>query len=288
MIGGNIKYYRSLAKADAGPPFITVWNTELGSSTGPNQILLPLVAGSAGNYNFIVDWGDGIKERITSYGDAHKLHTYNSPGIYTVTITGLVENWNFAISESTKIIEIQNWGCFQPTGSPCFYGCSNLDVTATDSIDLSKTTSIAGLFRGCVNLVGNSSFANWDTAHIQLFGSGNNGFIRDCRKFNAPISGWNTSSATAYNEFAFGANVLDQNFGSYNMENATLIGNMLRDTNLSVENYSNTLIGWASQNLQPNLTLRSRRLRYNAEGQAARQYIINNFNWTFLEDSLAT
>lgn len=200
----------------------------------------------------------------------------------------MLGGFNFAVTnEGRKLLEITQWGCYRHGTSPSFYGCSELDVTATDVPDLSGTNSIAGMFRGCVKLVGNASFANWDTRHIQLFGTGNNGFIRDCKLFNAPISGWDTSSAVAYNEFAFGANALDQNFGGYNMENTSLISNMLRDSNLSVANYSNTLIGWASQNLKPNLTLRSRGLRYNAAGQTARQYIINNFNWTFLEDSLA-
>ena len=283
-----IQFFGSTVKPkDWGVPFVTVWKTDNPGDSASNQITLPLY--SVGNYDFLVDWGDGSKNRIKSFGDLNKTHTYPIPGVYEVKIYGTLQNLNFAVTnEGPKLLEIAQWGCFQPTGSPAFYGCTEMDVTATDVPDLSLTNSIAGLFRNCSKLEGNASFALWDTAHIQFFGTGNNGFIRNCPLFNAPISGWNTSSATAYNEFAFGAASLDQNFGNYNMENATLISNMFRDSGLSVENYSNTLIGWASQNLQPNLTLRSRGLRYNLAGQDARQYIINNFNWTILEDSLAT
>lgn len=283
---GLMQYYRTLGGKDWGDPFTTIWKTDNVGDTGVNQIRIPVVAG--GTYDFLVEWGDGTKNRIKSATDPNVTHTFPSPGTYEVKIYGFLSSLNFATTnEGRKLIEISQWGCYRQGASPTFYGCSELDVTATDVPDLSATNSIAGMFRGCVKLVGNSAFANWDTGHIQFFGTGNNGFIRDCKLFNAPISEWNTASGTAYNEFAFGANALDQNFGNYNMENTTLIANMLRDSNLSVENYSNTLIGWAGQNLKPNLTLRSRRLRYNATGQAARQYIIDNFNWTFLEDSLA-
>lgn len=285
---GVIKFFGSGAHR-LNNPFVTLWKTDNPGVSGSNQIKLPLSV--AGTYDFLVEWGDGTRDRIHTWSDPKRIHTYSSPGIYEVKIRGKFLGLAFNAAESgtegNKLLEISRWGCYQHLPNPAFYSCPNMDVTATDVPDLSLTNSLAGMFRGCLNLKGNASFALWDTAHIQLFGSGNNGFIRDCKLFNAPISEWNTSSATSYNEFAFGANALDQNFGNYNMENTTLVANILRGTKLSVENYSNTLIGWAAQNLKPNLTLRLDPLRYNAAGQAARQYIIDNFNWTFIGDGLA-
>lgn len=286
-----IQFFGSTVKPkDWGVPFVTVWKTDNPGLTPSNQIRLPL--SGSGIYDCLIEWGDGTRDLINFWTNPKKIHTYPLPGTYEVKIYGKFAGLTFNSVESgaegNKLLEITQWGCYQHLSIPAFYGCSNLNVTATDVPDLSLTNSLAGMFRGCVNLIGNASFANWDTGHIQLFGTGNNGFIRSCPLFNAPISGWNTSSATAYNEFAFGAGSLDQNFGNYNMENTTLVDNILRGTNLSVENYSNTLIGWASQNLKPNLTLRLDPLRYNSAGQAARQYIIDNFNWTFIGDSLAT
>ena len=57
---------------------------------------LPLVKN--GNYNFIVDWGDGLKVRITDYDTLGVGHGYESDEYgknYLVTITGIIEGWQF-------------------------------------------------------------------------------------------------------------------------------------------------------------------------------------------------
>src|SRR5690625_826555 len=59
-------------------PFITTWEVTAGSLdiTVPTQ---------GTGYNYTIDFGDGtIQNNVT--GDA--THTYNAPGIYTVTISG--------------------------------------------------------------------------------------------------------------------------------------------------------------------------------------------------------
>ena len=56
-----------------GKPFITVWNTTKPGSSGNNQIKLPLR--SSGTYLFLVDWGDGTDDIITSWNQAEVVHT---------------------------------------------------------------------------------------------------------------------------------------------------------------------------------------------------------------------
>ncbi|TFH28865.1 MAG: hypothetical protein E4G98_04715, partial [Promethearchaeota archaeon] len=68
--------------------FLSVWDTSCLSdgSSAIDQIRLPLTP--EGNYNFLVQWGDGTSDVITSYSDPKVTHTYAPAGIYVVNITG--------------------------------------------------------------------------------------------------------------------------------------------------------------------------------------------------------
>jgi len=97
--------------------FVTRWNTDVTGGkveTKTNQLKLPLGAG--GTYDFVVDWGDGNKDRIGSYYQAQVTHTYATPGEYEVTITGICEGFGFGnflfagIGDRAKLSDVRQWG----------------------------------------------------------------------------------------------------------------------------------------------------------------------------------
>ena len=63
-------------------------------SSANNQYTLPTVSG--GNYDFEVSWGDGTTSNIDSWDHSDVVHTYSSPGIYEISITGTFEGVMFA------------------------------------------------------------------------------------------------------------------------------------------------------------------------------------------------
>ncbi len=68
-----------VAPADA---FVTTWNTDTYGNSNAQQVML---CTTSFEYNFNVDWGDGhIDEGVTS----DIVHTYDTPGVYTISITG--------------------------------------------------------------------------------------------------------------------------------------------------------------------------------------------------------
>lgn len=166
--------------------FVSVWRT--GSSS--EVIELPLQSGL--NYDFFVDWGDGSGiEHYTS--DSGVTHTYTNAGDYTVTITGLVEGWDFNSTDRSKekIISVVNFGDMGWIDlQDAFYDCSNLEsfsgggtFRVTDfsymfqntpslaNIDLSnfKTTSaesLAGMFSGA-NAIRTLDLSSFDTKKVQ-------------------------------------------------------------------------------------------------------------------------
>ena len=121
-------------------------------SSGNKQVCLPLE--SSGIYDFIVDWDDGNSDTITTWDQAEVTHTYTSSGVYALNITGTIIGWRFNNwGDQLKLIEIQQWGCLRLGNMGSYFsGCRNLVLTATDSLNLTGTTSLNQAFRNCTNL----------------------------------------------------------------------------------------------------------------------------------------
>src|SRR5680860_377835 len=82
-------------------------DTSLGD--GIASFALPTKTGY--NYNFVVDWGDGNSDIITTYNDPNITHTYTSGGVYHPKITGLFEAWFFNNGgDKSKFISLDAWG----------------------------------------------------------------------------------------------------------------------------------------------------------------------------------
>ena len=150
--------------------FVSTWNTvniSSGSSTS-NQLKLPLL--NNGNYNFKVNWGDGLTSNITSYNQAEILHTYASSGIYTITITGICDGWSFYNSgDKFKIVSVLQWGILKLgklIGN--FYGCKYLDLSiVSDVLNLTGITALDLLFMDCKALTTIAKLDEWDFTTVK-------------------------------------------------------------------------------------------------------------------------
>lgn len=253
---------------------INTANTSTGSSTS-TQFKLPTSALASTSYGFDVDWGDGnIDTGITAWNDSRVTHTYASSGTYTITITGLIRGFNFQnTGDRLKILDIQNWGTveFVPVTltSGAFWGCSNLNVSATDSPTF-LTGSQQGFFRACSSLVGNSSFGDWDLSpvdHLARFFDGctlfdqniNNWNVSNCTSFdsmffnmanyNRPLNNWDVSAGTIFNQMFRSAIVFNQNIGSWDLSNATSTIAMFYDATAFNNGGSDTIKNWNVSNV---------------------------------------
>lgn len=127
--------------------FITTWDTTKAGVTGSTSIRLPLVSGVA--YNFVVDWGDGSSETVTSSAISSKDHTYSVGGIYTVTISGTFQRIYFNDGgDKLKLLTIENLGAVGWTSfNGAFYGCSN-NTKCAGYVDWGSTTDLTNAWRG--------------------------------------------------------------------------------------------------------------------------------------------
>src|SRR5690606_23987261 len=186
-----------------------------------------------------------------------------------------------------------------------FFGCANLQITATDAPRLGNVTSFANIFNGCTVL--NADLNHWDVStitqlyHAFAFTGAFNGDIsgwdvsnvtgmwntfEDAKAFNQPIGGWNVSNVTDMTGTFAGASSFNQSLGDWDIANVTDMVNMLNGSGLSMSQYDATLTGWAAQQVQNGITLGADGLEYCAE--EPRNDLINNAGWTIIGDAQAT
>ncbi len=195
--------------APSSPDFVfTVDTTQAGSAS--DTFVLPLH--STGVYNFNVEWGDGNDDDITVYNQPEVTHVYAAGGTYTITISGQIEGWFFAnTGDDDKITNISNWGSLVITLKWAFYGCSNLDITATDAPTIT-TSTMEYMFRDCISLT-NPDFSAWDTSSVTYC----LGTFQNCALFNGDISTWDMSNVTLTQSMLSGCVVFNQPIGAWRL-----------------------------------------------------------------------
>lgn len=294
----------------AGTTFSSTWDTTKTStgSSGSNQIKLPLIA--TGNYNFVVDWGDGSTNTITSWNQAETTHTYASSGVKNLSIAGTIKGWQFAnVGDKLKITDISAWGPLQlGNDGAYFWGAANLNLTATDGPDLSATnnlsnmflnasklnadlsswdvsgvTNLNGAFRGAVMFNGNIS--NWNVSAVTTM----NGTFRGATAFNSDISGWNVGAVTNMSSMFNAAPAFDRNLAAWNVTNVSDMASMFASAGVSRANYDSLLIGWASQAVKANVEFNAGSSKYTqGPASAAHTTLTANRGWDITDGGVTS
>ena len=225
-------------------PFITTWKTDNPGISNDNQITIPTFPGES--YDYTVDWGDGSSETITT-SDA-LTHTYAVPGTYTVSITGsfprIYFNNGFSTNpqDNNKLLTIEQWGGIRwESMDNAFSGCANLQVLATDTPDLSRVFNLREMFFFCSNLVGNSSFNDWDVSNVQSMIA----MFRNT-PFNAPIGAWDVSNVNSFGDMFRDAPDFNQPIGGWNLANANSIALMFDNAS----SFNQPIGNWNTSNVQ--------------------------------------
>lgn len=213
----TLALHEMLLHADS-PFFISTWRTTAANET----ITLPLSGGSGSAYNFNVDWGDGTPtDVITSATDAKRVHHYATPGDHQVKILGTLHGWAFSnLGDRTKIRSVDNWGILRFTQGQTghFFGCTNLQINATDLPVLSA--SCGAMFRECISLSVAPSMARWDTSAVKNISEMFNG----ATAFDQDIGSWNTAAVTLMTRTFENATSFNQDIGRWNTGAVTGMG----------------------------------------------------------------
>ena len=230
------------------PSFVSVLRT----TSSSESVELPYEI--AGTYIGTIDWGDGS---ISANTYANRTHTYATSGDYTVTITGTLIGWSFAVNSNSnsKIIEVLQWGCLRLGNSGGYFlNCGNLSLSGvTDILTLTGTFDLSFMFNQCYNLTTINNLNSWNTTFItnmeEMFSEVSsfnqnigNWDVSNCTNmvsmfsntvFNnggsPSISGWTTSGVTNMSGM-FANTLFDQNIGNWNVSNVQQMGYMFFGT----------------------------------------------------------
>lgn len=211
--------------------FITTWDTNLAEGT---MVTLALV----GEVDATVDWGDGTMETVTTRSP---YHVYDIDGIYTVSVTGSVTEYNSsryggAASEKEKLINVDSWGQLGFTSMDhAFYRCHNLLSVPATSEGIEAVADMSGMFHSAWSFKGN--IGDWDTSSVtnmtEMFAHASSSFNQDIGgwdtssvtnmsgmfkcilEFNQDIGNWDTSSVTDMSEMFYHASSFNQDIGNW-------------------------------------------------------------------------
>ncbi|WP_422106258.1 BspA family leucine-rich repeat surface protein [Winogradskyella sp.] len=204
-----------LGEAPFCAPFVTQWQT---ISAG-EHITIPTFPEEI--YSYSVDWGDG-EYSLNQTGDA--THDYDTAGTYTVSIRGNFPRIYFNNSgDKNNIVDISQWGdnVWSSMGN-AFYGCSNLNISASDTPDLSEVTDLSYMFDGASSL--NASIGHWNMSTVTNMLN----MFHNASVFNQDIGNWNVSAVTNMSGMFYGASAFNRYIGSWNVSATTEMSYMFR------------------------------------------------------------
>jgi surface protein len=204
----------SLGRGVTNPgAFISTWDTRLtGSGTSnSSSVVLPLY----GTLAITASWGDGTTSIISSSAQVDRTHSYATPGIYTVTITGSGQGFiTYNNAEAIKLVDIGQYGSISGSTQLAFAQCSNLIGTAADKLIL-ETTSLWYYF--IYGSKFNGAIGNWDISKVTRLDA----MLYGASTFNQPLGNWNTSNVTTMEGMFTNAYAFNQNIGSWNTSKVT-------------------------------------------------------------------
>lgn len=242
--------------------FITTWKTDNPGISRDNQIAIPTIGFG---YQYTVDWGDGdVETGLTS--DA--IHSYKTPGVYKISITGKFPAIYFNnAGDREKILSVDQWGGINwKSMTRAFFGCSNLKVVAKDAPNLKEVKDMSGMFEEAINF--NQSINHWDVSNVQnmsrlfkdtpLFNqrldkwkvnqvTDMTGLFWGTSSFNQKISNWNVSNVNKMSYMFWNAKAFNQEIGKWNVSHVNAMGAMFEgaisfNQDLQKWNVSNVLI----------------------------------------------
>ena len=187
-------------------------------STAANQYRF--TRNTAYSYDYSVDWGDDqFNNNVTS----NITHTYETPGVYTISIIGNfpAQVNGFTNSDAGKLLTIDQWGSIPWLSmSNAYQDCRLMTYNATDTPDLSQVTSMSGMYSSCSLFNGNMN--NWNVSNVSNFSN----LLLAALEYDQPMDLWDVSNATNMAGMFLIATKFDQPIGNWNVSNVTNMSRM--------------------------------------------------------------
>jgi surface protein len=255
---------------------------------------------SASNINMAgMFLGSSFNQDISTW-DTSRVINMNSMFRGASSFNQPIENWDVSnVVDMTNMFydpinfsrPIGIWNVGNVTSmNRMFYNNSSVTRPFNENIgawNVSKVTNFADMFRiSKFNNSGSSDINNWTPVSCSNF----NGMFQSATVFNQPVEGWTLPTDRTYTmqDMFSGATSFNQPLGNWNIVSCSNMSGMLNSCGMDINNYSQTLIGWASQPdplIPRNITLGATGRQYTTPGSASRAILIADYNWTITGDT---
>uniref|UniRef100_UPI00404A2C15 BspA family leucine-rich repeat surface protein n=1 Tax=Flavobacterium sp. TaxID=239 RepID=UPI00404A2C15 len=219
--------------------FITIWRTFDNKITfdattvGPVSYTwqtLPPAAPSSGSGTFTTS-----SVLINNLPNDVSIQLNIAPQNFKRIITNPNNSLNFF---GLTLENINQWGAVEWISvENAFKLCNLLEITATDTPNLSQVTSMANMFDSCYLLNSPYNLNAWDISNVTDL----SGMFRNCQSFNQALSQWNTSNVTNMSGMFENAISFNLNIGNWDTMNVTNMSKMFfsaRDFNRNIGNWN--------------------------------------------------
>lgn len=149
-----------------------------------------------GSYNCTINWGDGRDiSKVNKHSYHLKNHVYLSPGIYTITMSGLFTILSFATCSISCLLmlSVEQWGNNRWMDLS-FSRCAKLVANYNDRPDFSYIQNMSGMFENCVLF--NGKLDNIDVSNATTMAN----MFKNANNFNQDISSWDISKVYTMEE----------------------------------------------------------------------------------------
>lgn len=215
------------------------------------------VVPTVGNgYNYTVDCDDAGPMAPTTNQSGDYRCIYDSPGLYTVVITGTFPQIRLGQYDSElewdnpkSLTSVKQWGTQQwRSMERAFAYASNVNIAEHAGVpDLSGVTNMYGMFEMATSF--NSDISHWNMSNITNIMN----MFSGASSFNQPIGRWDTRNIIDMTQILAGASSFNQSLENWNIQNVNSMSGILNHTAMSTENYDLTLSSWSQQPVKPNL-----------------------------------
>lgn len=197
---------------------------------------------NVGTFNATVNWGDGTaNSTITTYNDTDLVHTYVTPGIYTIRISGTFPNINFNNGgDRLKVRTVEQLGIVGWTRlQSAFDGCARMTKFIAGNCNTSAVPSAAYMFRNC-SALSVAEVGNLNTSNITTFQE----MFSGCATLTKlDVGSWNTGNANAFSSMFSACSALTElDVSNWNTANVTGMAGMFNQctsiTSLNVSNWN--------------------------------------------------
>ena len=170
---------------------------------------------------------------------------------------------------------IGNWNVSNVTSMGRMFKSASSFNQYIGNWDVSNVTRMTGMFSDASSF--NKYIGNWDVSSVTGMFTMFNGAI----SFNQYIGDWDVSKVRDMSWMFKGASAFDQYIGDWDISKVTEMSEMFDGAVLSTTNYDYILYNWSLlTNLQRDVDLDVGDTKYSEAGAAARQQLIDDFNWT--------